>query len=176
MPLLLTILGAITAIGVWVWRMRNAADTAHEILDVANDIRAAARRFGFRRNHNRHPVEDIEDPNIAIAGIVVSFLELDDYPTQEEKDAMIRGLQAELCLSVEDASEIAVLGRWMMTQCNGADSAIDRLSRKLYKLDKANSFSPLMSVLKTMLSEAEGPMNDKQKGALEDIQTAFKIH
>ena len=175
MPILITILGAITAIGIWVWRMRNAADTAHEILDVANDIRAAARRFGFRRNHNRHPVEDIEDSNIAIAGIAVSFLELDDYPTQEEKDAMIRGLQAELGLNMTDAGEIAVLGRWMMTQCNGAQSAIDRLSRKLYKLDKANAFTPLMSVLKTMLNEAEGPMNDKQKGALEDIQGAFKI-
>ncbi len=175
MPLLLTILGAITAIGVWVWRARNAADTAHEILDVANDIRAAARRFGFRRNHNRHPVEDIEDPNIAIAGIVVSFLELDDYPTQEEKDAMIRGLQSELGLNVKDAAEIAVLGRWMMTQCNGAQEGIDRMARKLYKLDKAGSFTPLMSILKTILNEAEGPMNSKQHSALEDIQTAFKI-
>lgn len=175
MPLLITILGIISAVGFWIWRARNAADAAHEILDVAGDIRAAARRFGFRRNQNRHPVEDIEDPNIAIAGIAVSFLELDDYPTHEEKDAMIRGIQSELGLSLDDASEIAVLGRWMMTQCNGAQQGIDRMAHKLYKLDKGGSFTPLMSVLKTILNEAEGPMNAKQKSALDDIQTAFKI-
>ncbi len=175
MPLLITIIGLVSAIGFWIWRARNAADAAHEILDVAQDIRAAARRFGFRRNYNRHPVEDIEDPNIAIAGIAVCFLELDDYPTHEEKDAMLRAIQSELRLSLKDASEIAVLGRWMMTQCNGAQQGIDRMARKLYKLNKGSSFSPLMSVLKTILSEAEGPMNAKQKSALDDIQTAFKL-
>lgn len=175
MPILIAAIGIISAIGFWIWRARNAAETAREIIGVANDIRAAARRFGFRRNHNRHPVEDIEDPNIAIAGIAVSFLELDDYPTAEERDAMSRGLQSELGLSKTDANELAVLGRWMMTQCNGPDAAVTRMSRKLYKLGKGDSFTPLMSVLKTMLAEADGPINDKQKSALEDIQTAFKI-
>lgn len=176
MPVLITILGLIAAAGYWIWRARQAAEITHEIMDVASDIRSAARRFGFRRNQNRHPVEDIEDPNIAIAGIAVSFLELDDYPTAEERNAMIRGLQSELDLSQTDASEISVLGRWMMTQCNGPDAAVTRMSRKLYKLGGSGSFEDLMNILKTMLSAADSPINSKQKSALEDIQTAFKIN
>ncbi|MEM9585374.1 MAG: hypothetical protein AAGA08_19890 [Pseudomonadota bacterium] len=175
MPILITILGLIAAAGYWVWRARNAAEMTHELLDVASDIRAAARRFGFRRNQNRHPVEDIEDPNIAIAGIAVSFLELDDYPTSEERDAMIRGLQSEFGLTMADASELTVLGRWMMTQCNTPDAAVTRMSRKLYKLSKGASFEALMNVLRSMLAEADRPMNSKQKSALEDIQSAFRI-
>lgn len=176
MPLLIALLGLISIVGIWIWRMRAAADTVHDLLDVANDIRLAARRFGFRRTQNRHPVEDIEDPNIAIAALAVSFLELDDYPSQDEKAALMRALSQELNISASDAEEISVLGRWLMTQCGSAESAIDRLARKLYKLDGAQSFHPLMAILKAVLGAADSPMNGKQKTALEDIQTAFRIN
>ena len=112
---------------------------------------------------------------IAIAGIAVSFLELDDYPSQEEQLAMTKALADELGLTKKDAGELAVLGRWMMTQCNGPQQGIDRMARKLYKLSKGGAFAPLMTVIKTMTAASDTPLSPKQKSALEDIQTAFRI-
>ncbi len=155
--------------------MRDAADTAHDVLDMASDIKAAARRFGFRRQTNRHPVEDIDDPKIAVAGVAVSFYELGDFPTADQRHALQETLKADYGLNAADADELTVLGRWMMTQCGGPQQGIDRLSRKLYKLDGAASFGPLMGAVKAVAENGDRPLNSQQKSAIEDIKTAFRI-
>ncbi|WP_411891115.1 hypothetical protein [Yoonia sp. SDW83-1] len=173
MPILIAIIGAATAFYFFVIRARNAANIATDMMDMANDVRLAARRFGFKRQTNLHPVESIEDPNLAITAIALSFLELNDLPTQDQRNAMVVQAQSTLGISKTDAEEMMVLGRWLMNECNGADGAISRISRKLFKLDGANGFDPLMTLVKSALPE-DG-LNDKQRDALDDIKRAFKI-
>ena len=81
MHILLGILGLATAAYFLIIRARRGAEMASEVLDVADDIRAAARRFGFRRQHNQHAVDSIDDPVLAIAGLGTAFIALDDLPT-----------------------------------------------------------------------------------------------
>jgi hypothetical protein len=38
-------------------RARNAAHVASDVVDMAETVLGAARRFGFRRKADRHPVE-----------------------------------------------------------------------------------------------------------------------
>lgn len=172
MPIVLALIGAATAFYFLVIRARNAADIATDVADMANDVRLAARRFGFRRRTNLHPVESIEDPNLAISAIALSFLELNDLPTQEQRNAMIVQSQSVLGVRKADAEEMMVLGRWFMSECGGPDAAISRLSRKLYKIDPSG-FDPLMRLVKAVLPD-EG-LNDKQREALDDIKRAFRI-
>ncbi|QLQ20376.1 MAG: hypothetical protein HZT43_19915 [Exiguobacterium profundum] len=62
MPFFIALLGALAA-GYYFWRRsRNAANIATELMDVASDVRLAARRFGFKRQADIHPVEAVEDP------------------------------------------------------------------------------------------------------------------
>lgn len=96
----------------WIQRARNAAQVGHDLVDVTKDIRLAARRFGFQRRSNVHPAETIEDPQIALAALGASFLELDDYPTAEQKEALVRGLRQELQIPHQDAEELVLLGRY----------------------------------------------------------------
>ena len=173
MPVIIAILGAATAFYFLVIRARNGAAIATEMLDMANDVRAAARRFGFKRRTNLHPVESIEDPNLAVSAIALAFLELNDLPTQDQRNAMIVQAQSTLGVSKTDAEELIVLGRWLMTECGGADAAISRISRKLQRIDGANSFDALMTLIKSTLPEAG--LNDKQRDALDDIKRAFRI-
>ena len=172
MPIVLALIGAATAFYFLVIRVRNAADIATDVADMANDVRLAARRFGFRRRTNLHPVESIEDPNLAISAIALSFLELNDLPTQEQRNAMIVQSQSVLGVGKTDAEEMMVLGRWFMSECGGPDAAISRISRKLYKMDPSG-FDPLMRLVKAVLPD-EG-LNDKQREALDDIKRAFRI-
>ena len=120
MPFILSILGVLAAAYYWMYRMRGAAEMAGELADVASDVLSAARRFGFKRKLNLHPVESIEDPNLAIAGIAVSFLELDDFPTTAHRDALNVQLRSQLRVDQPTADELIILGRWFMTESGGA--------------------------------------------------------
>ena len=175
MPILIAL--ATIAVGVYffVIRARNAAHIASDLADVAGDIAGAARRFGFRRRANVHPVESIEDPNLAIGAIASAFAELDDYPTKEQQSALLRGLQGELGLSLQDAEENMILGRWFVSECGGPSPAIARLSRKLYKLDGANAITPLMSIIQQLAQATSSDMSERQTSALADIKRAFHI-
>ena len=174
MPALIALLGILAGAAIWVWRMRNAARATSEIVEMVGDARAAARRFGFRRRANVHPVESIEDPAVAIATLAVAFLELDALPTREQQIALGRGLQHELGLSLPHAEELVVLGRWMMTECGGPEPAVTRVARKLYKLDAGRSFPPLMGVVKEVTTESQG-LSPKQTRALAEIKQAFRL-
>ena len=172
------ILGALALLaGAWFWlhRARNAAHMTSDLLDMAADVHAAARRFGFRRQVNVHPVEQIEDPKVAIAAIGVSFLELDDYPTAEQRDALVRGLRDGFHVSHKDSEELVVLGRWIMTQCGDAAQAVPRLSRKLYKLSGQRDFNALVEIVQDIAKYGKGELTSAQHSALEDLQRGLKL-
>ena len=176
MPVILAVIAAVSGLLFYVLRARNAANAATELFDMANDVRLAARRFGFRRQTNLHPAESIEDANIAIAGIASAFLELDDLPTGEQREALAWELSKVLKLNKDDADEMCILGRWMVSECGGADPAIARLSRKLYRLDGSASFTALLTIISGTLGQAKGSgLNQKQTEALGDVKRAFKI-
>lgn len=175
MPVILGILAALVVACIWIIRVRNAAEVTSTVLDAANDVRLAARRFGFRRQADIHPVDTIEDPKIAVATLAVSFLELDDYPSSEQKDALIRGLCESFTIDHDDAVELVVLARWIMGQCKGPAQAIPRVSRKLFKLSERTYFETLMKMIKSIAGFGDGGLSGKQKSALEDIQHGLKI-
>jgi hypothetical protein len=175
MPFLVGIFGIAFAFYWFVMRTKNAAHIATDLMDVANDVRLAARRFGFKRRSDLHPVESIEDPHMAIAGIAVAFLELDDYPTQEQRQALLIQIQTKLGLDQNAATELTILGRWFMTECGGAQPAIARLSRKLYKLGGAKQMEPVLAIVQQVLIVGHGEINGKQRDALDDVRRAFRL-
>lgn len=172
MPVLIALLGIIGAAYFWAQRARNARDMLGEVGDMANDVRLAARRFGFTRKMNVHPVENIEDPRLAIATIASAFIELDDLPTAEQRKLLAVQLRSKLRANAEEAEEMEVLGRWFMSECGGAEPAIARVSRKLYKLSGGEQTETLMSVLKGSVTES---LTDRQRDALEDITRALRV-
>jgi hypothetical protein len=105
-------------------------------------VRLAARRFGFIHKMNVHPVESIEDPRLAIAARANAFIELDDLPTAEQRQLLQVQLRSKLRADADEAEEMEVLGRWFMSECGGADPAIARLSRKLYKIGGPSKWNP----------------------------------
>jgi hypothetical protein len=170
MPFLVALLGIIGAAYFWAQRARNARDVMGDVADMANDVRLAARRFGFSRKMNVHPVERIEDPRLAIAAIGSAFLELDDLPTAEQRKLLQVQVRSKLRASAEEAEEMEILGRWFMTECGGAEPAVARISRKLYKIGGADQMEPLMDILKASVTT----LSDRQRDALEDITRAMR--
>lgn len=175
MPFVLALLGALGAVYFFVIRARNARDMASEVLDVANDVRLAARRFGFRRQTHVHPVDAIEDSNIAVAALGSAFVELDDLPTREQRAALGRAVARMGGIAHSEAEEMLVLGRWIVNESGGPAQSVSRLAKRLYKMTGADGFAPLMEVIKAVGEAGQGGLSAGQKDALSDVQRAFRI-
>lgn len=173
MPFIMGALALLGAVYFFVIRARNAAEMAGELMDVAKDVQLAARRFGFKRKHQQHPVDSIDDPDIALASIGYAFIALDDVPSREDYDKLGGALRIERRIDDEGAQELSVLARWMVEQCNGASPAVPRLARKLNKMKGAEGFDALMAVIKRIAPE--NGLSDRQRSALEDVKVAFRI-
>jgi hypothetical protein len=175
-PYIIALFGVIVAAYFWIQRARMAAEATQELVGVAQDVLAAAKRFGFRRKLNLHPVESLEDPDVAIAGAGVAFLELGGLPTAEQQDRLIASLQSHLGQSHNKAEEAAILGRWLVAESGGALHGLDRLTRRLHKLRGSQSFQPLMAVLKDVASAGrDGSLSTRQSEALEEIARLYRI-
>lgn len=173
MHIVLGLIGLATAAYFLVVRARRGAEMAGELMDVADDIRAAARRFGFRRHQNVHPVETIEDPRLAIGAIATAFIALDDLPTAEARDTLDLHLRRHLDLTAEDAQEIEVLGQWFVSECGGPLMAVPRLAKKLHGLDAGGAgFQTLMAIIQGLAGDG---LSTRQSEALHDIKNAFRL-
>ncbi|MFD1795843.1 hypothetical protein ACFSC1_07575 [Paracoccus aurantiacus] len=171
--MLFVILGILSAAGVWYWRFNMAREAAREIGNIAGDLVNAPRRFGFRRRANAHPVEGIDEPNLAITAIAVAFLELGGMPAREDLTALANTLGSRLGIKHDDIDEMMVLGRWLMNECQGPQPAITRITKRLAKLDHA-AFQTLLPVL-SEVGGRRGGLNDKQREALDDIARILKL-
>lgn len=175
MHIILALLAIGGAVYFWLNRARNAADIATDVADMAETAMGAARRFGFRRRANKHPVESIEDPKLAIGGLTTAFLELSGLPTKEEKEALVIGLQSALDLSHDDAQELTVLGHWFVNTCNGAQPAITRLAKRLNKLAGDEGLTTSMKVIQRIAETGDGVLSPTQGESLDEIKRVFKI-
>lgn len=175
MPILLALIGIAVGVYFWMERAKRTADVASDLMDAGRDLKNAARRFGFRRRANQHPVEGVAEPNLAIGGLAVAFLELDDLPTAEGRAATDIALRKHLNLDAHSAEEMTVLGRWLVSECGGALAAFPRLAKKLRQLDGAASFDKLMSVLGDISAATGGTPSTRQSEALADLARVFNI-
>lgn len=173
MPFLIGILGLLAAAGFWAWRIRNAAQVSRDLADMAGDVVSAARRLGFRRRANVHPVESVEEPELATAALGVAFLELSSLPSAEQQKALSQSLQTHCALSQTRADEMMIVGRWLVSECKGPQSAVPRLTKRLYQLDKTG-FQTLLAVLNDV-GQAAGGLSPRQRDALDEIARIMRI-
>jgi hypothetical protein len=174
-PVLIALVAIVVSVVFFVIRARNAAHLADELVDVANDVRLAARRFGFRRTTNVHPVESIDDVNLATGALAAAFLELDDLPTKDQRDRFNVQLRNTLELDARTAQETEVLGRWFISECGGAQPAVTRLSRKLFKLGGAPAMQPVLTIIQGVMQGSDSGLSQRQNEALVEMKNAFRI-
>lgn len=175
MPFIIGLIGIIGAAYFWAQRARGASVIAEDIVGMAGDVMNAARRFGFRRRANVHPVESLDDADVAVAAVGIAFLEMGGLPSVEQQEALIRSLQSHLGQSHDKAQEAIILGRWLVSECGGAQQGFDRLSRRLYKLRGHDGFEPLLAVLKDVAGAGRGELVARQSEALAGLAAVFRL-
>ncbi|WP_316013013.1 TerB family tellurite resistance protein [Roseobacter sp. HKCCA0434] len=173
MHILILLIGAISAAGIWYWRFQRARDVGTDLLDAANDVRLAARRLGFRRRTNVHPVKTVEDPRLAATGILVALAELDGALSQSEITAIRRETARVFGADLAEADELLTVGRWIVAQCNGAEMAVRRLSRRLAKLSGPEVLPDLEQMADTVLRADGRDPDSRDTDAVALMRRAF---
>ncbi|MBF9035583.1 hypothetical protein HKCCE2091_15150 [Rhodobacterales bacterium HKCCE2091] len=173
MPALLALAAIAGGIVFWILRARAASHAASELADMAGDVLGAARRFGFRRKANTHPVDAIDQESLAQGALSVAFLDLGPRQTDETRAAHLRALQSHLGLTLQEAEEILVLGPWFVNECRGPGPAVTRLGRRLMKLGGAQALDPALQVVNDVAATGPG-LTDTQRDALHDLKVIFR--
>ena len=175
MPYILSLLAIAVGGYFWLNRARNAAYMAQDLAGMAQDVLGAARRFGFRRQANIHPVESLQEAAVAIATLGIGYLEPGGLPRAEQHEALLRSLQFNLGQSHAAAEEAVIVGRWLISECGRAGPGVDRVSRRLWKLKRADSFAILMAVIKDVAASGGVSTSPAQKDALDTIARIYRM-
>lgn len=173
MHILIAIGTIVMGILIWSYRIRAAREAVDDLSDLASDVMAAARRLGFRRRPDTHPVDAIEETTLAAGALSVAFLDLGTRQTEEGRAVHLRSLQSHLGISLEEAEEMLVLGPFFVNACQGALPAVTRLGRQLRKLGGDDALDPALQVINDVAS-AGGGLNDTQRDALHDLKNIFR--
>ena len=123
------LIAVLTALAIWYWRVKMAREAGGEILDAANDVRLAARRLMYKRKHNTHPADSVDDPRLAAAGIAVAVATMDAPISQAEIEALKKAAAETFDVSEREALDMVSFGRWVADQCGTNDEAVRRLSK-----------------------------------------------
>ncbi|HEU0222193.1 MAG TPA: hypothetical protein VFR34_08290 [Paracoccaceae bacterium] len=174
MPVLIALLGVLVVAALWYWRVRAARDAAGESLEAAQDVRRAARRFGFRRQANRHPADCIEDARLAAMGVVAAMAEYDGPHTKDEIDQMVVEAQVTFGVDKREAEEIVAFGRWIATQCGTRHEAVRRLSKVVAQLAGSAAAPDLLRMAEAAAAH-RGPPDERARSAIETIRRAFPV-
>ena len=166
--LILTVIGGM----IWWWIRNNPRDAIDIAVDTATTIKNAPRRFAFKKQANRHPVDTIEETEIAIAALVQAMIQLEALPTQESQKQAGNALRNQYNLTLPELEELQTLGNWFVGQCQSAHATISRVSKRLHKIGGDVAYNDLIAVLGEALPD--GPITDAQHDALRDIKVAFK--
>ncbi|SFI91209.1 hypothetical protein [Jannaschia pohangensis] len=165
MPILIAILVAVGGAILW-WARSNPRDALSVADDAITIARNAPRKIAFRRQTKGHPVDGIDDPTLAIIALGEAFIELEDLPTREDRQRLHVLVRQMWRMTEEDAEEAEALARWLVGQCGSPSSAIDRIGRRLAKIDDGTAWSELQPLLASL---GEDGLSEGQSSAFDEL-------
>ncbi len=172
------ILGAILAIilggAFWIYRLRAAKDAAETLADAANDVRLAARRFGFRRKTNLHPADCVEDPRLAAMGIGAAVVQMQRSWDREASDTLIREAQRLFDVGVDEATEMAVFGRWLSDQSGTKAEIVRRLGKRVMSIAGPEALPDLERLIDALVLVGAGGGSGAPVEDVEDARTTLR--
>lgn len=170
MHIIAGIIAILTTAIIWWWRMRNASNAAIDVIDAANDTRLFVRRLGWRRKRG-NPIDAINDPRQAAAGILVLAAQVDGAISQAEQGMILTSFTKHFACNAAEAEEFMAFGRWIIGYGKTLDECQRRLLKKIKELGGAEALADLSGMV-----EAVGKADTGQVSApVSEIVRQIKI-
>ena len=166
------ILGVITALGAlafWLYRAREAAHAAHELGDMAGNVRGMFRRWRWRKRTELDLSRQVDDPSLAAAVMMCAMAQSDALLTERERDVMLDQMQRNMGLDETQAEELFARARWLTSDMKDLDATLRRVSRPVIENCTAAEKTDLLAML-VVVAETEGPADNLQQAAIERLR------
>jgi len=168
--ILLAALGILAAAAFWIYRARRIADNTRVVLDTAQDVKAAARRFGFRTRANQHPVDGVDDPRVSGAALLVLVAETDGGISRAEQDAILEELQSIFGMSAADAEDLFLFAKWLASRSTNPDDMIRRLIKRTVNLGGRDVLPDMIHMVRAVGMADTGTMTDDTTHIIEKLK------
>lgn len=170
MHILLAALGILAAGAFWIYRVRRVADNTRVVLDAAQDVKAAARRFGFRTRANQHPAEGVDDPRVSAAALLVLVAETDGGISRAEQDMILEQLQSVFAMPAGEVEELFQFAKWLANQSSNPDDMIRRLIKRTVNLGGRDTLPDLIRMVSAMGKADTGTLTDDTQQVIERLK------
>ncbi|MEO0761248.1 MAG: TerB family tellurite resistance protein [Pseudomonadota bacterium] len=168
------LLGIVAAVGIWYWRFKMVSEAAGELIDAADGVRAAARRFAYRRRSDKHPADCVEDARLAAAGVMAAIASMDGPLSRDEIKAIANEARAVFQADQDEADEIAAFGRWIAGQCKSPDDGARRLGKIVRRLAGDAVGRDLVAMTERVAQVDGAPLSEAQASALLTLRRQFE--
>ena len=175
MHIIAGLIALVGIIAVWYWRVKAAREMGGEILDAADDLRATVRRLMYKRKHNAHPADAVDDARLAASGIVVAVATMDAPISQAEIEALTREARDTFEVSEREALDIVSFGRWVSGQCNTNAEAVRRLSKVVARTAGAEAGPDLVRMITEVSTAGGHELGDDEMDALDTVRRTLGI-
>lgn len=169
---LITILGALA---VWYWRFKMAREAGGELLNAADDLRASVRRLMYKRKHNKHPADSIDDARLAASGIAVAVATMDAPISQAEIDALTVSAQRTFNVQKREADDMVAFGRWIADQCGTPAEAVRRLSKALHRTAGAEAGADMIRMINDVATADGRTLGEAENDAIDTVRRTLGI-
>ncbi len=174
MPVLIAIAGLLVGALIWYNRMKQAGHIAGELKDAANDVRLAARRFGFKRRSNVHPIDALDDARLAAAGIVAATAQMDSLWDQSMSDAMVQQAQSVFNVALDEAEETVVFARWIADQGSNPHEAVRWMTKRLKALAGRDAMADTVQMIRGVSGRGGRALSRDAEEAIETVERVLK--
>jgi hypothetical protein len=174
MPYVLALLAALGGAYMWYMRLKSARDASEALIEAANDVRLAARRFGFKRKMNLHPSDSIDDPRLATASIVAALMQMERDWEREMGEKLSLQLQSVYDIPGDEAGEMVTFARWMSGQCGTRDEAVRRLGKRLAGMADRAALANVRQLADALVAGPDGAYSDRTSDAIDMLRRQFR--
>jgi len=131
MHIILTIVGILTAIGVWSWRLQQAKRGAEEAGKVIEAARNLPRRMKFRSRTSKAGLDVVDDPREAATVMMLEVARATGEITSAERDVIEQQIIDHFEFSRDDTEALITQAGWLSRNAPAPHAVMERMTRVL---------------------------------------------
>ncbi|CAH0191313.1 TerB family tellurite resistance protein [Roseomonas sp. CECT 9278] len=173
MHILMLIAAMAGGFAFWWFRMRQGAEAARDVIDVAERARGAFRRHRFRTKVEGSTLTAVDDPALAAAIMMAGIAAQKGMaPSRKAEDIIRQHLATRIGVSDPDGmTTYAIWAAGQVTEPNDMSRALAKLWReKLQPVERQQLLDMAWSV-----AAVDGPPTDSQVDALERLRERLEL-
>lgn len=167
---LVLLLGALALIYL---RMRAANMLGERAVD--DDIRTKTRKMMYDTTRNGHPADEVSDPRLAAAGVVVAIASMDQPIRQSEIGVLSQASQEVFGVTEREALDIVSFGRWLADQCESQEDAVERLVAIVASEAGPEAGPDLVKMIEDVATAEGNTLGQDERAALAVVRAALDV-